>query len=174
MHHRNGLLGSGLHFFGRPLKAEALQQFEIAQHSLVVEGEPSLRGMSQRDVRQLARQRQREAPLVRQNINKAAADNDGVAYRKSFERRGHQHAAMRFDVELGRHDQIAGHGIENFLHRTGRRQQSALLKAREKILFRLALPQTLAFERRDVLTRVRILDRRSALDQNAGQFVNFL
>ena len=53
------------------------------------------------------RERQRKAPFVRQYVNEAAADNDGVADGKSFEGRCQQHTAMRLDFELGRHDQIA-------------------------------------------------------------------
>ena len=132
---------------------EALQQFGVAQHGLIVEGELRGRGLSQRDVRKFVGQHQRQAGFVRQNVNQAAADDDGVADRKGFERRGQQHAAVRFDVEFRRDDQVVDHRVEHVVHGPGRRQQTAFFQARQDVVFGLALPRTLAFERRKVLGR---------------------
>ena len=113
--------------------------------------------MPQRDVRQFARERQRQARFVRQHVDQAAADDDGVADREGLKGRGQQHAAMRLDVQLRRHDQVVDHGIENFIHRTRRRQKSAFFEARQQVLFGLPLPGPLAFERRNIFRRVLIL-----------------
>jgi len=90
-----------LHLIGRRIKAERPQQFEIAQHGLVVECKLSLCGVSQSDVRQLAREREGQAPFVRQNVDQATADDEVWPNGKSFKGRG-ERTRNAPDVKLRR------------------------------------------------------------------------
>ena len=130
--------------------------------------------MPQRDVRQLIGDHHRQARLIRQNIDQSAADDDRMPDRKRLNRRGQHHPAMRLHIQIRRHDQIIHHRVQHLVHRPCRGQQSPFFQTRQQIFFRLALPRTLAFERRRVLRRLLILHRRSALYQNAGQLVDLV
>ena len=101
-----------LRVLGRALEVEALQNFGIAQHGLVVERELRLGAMPQRDVGEFVRQHQRQAGFVGQNVDEPAADHDGVADRKRLQGRRQQHAAVRLDIQVRRHDQVVDDGVE--------------------------------------------------------------
>src|SRR2546429_2489228 len=86
----------------------------MLERVLIVEPQPAeerilrVDAVSQDDVAQFVRQYGRETGFVRQHINQPAAQHDAVPERERLERRGHQHAAAHFglDVEIIRDLQV--------------------------------------------------------------------
>ena len=81
---------------------------------------------------------------------------------------------MRFDIQVRRNNQVIDHGVEEIVHAPGRSQQATLFEPYHHVVFRLAFPDSLAFERREVLGDDMILDLRAGLDQDLGEFVEFV
>ena len=86
-----------------------------------------------------------ERGFVGQHIKQATADHDGVPDGERFQRRGEQYTAtdiaLQIDV-IGDH-QVVDHGQEDLIHVAGRRQQTDLLQALNRVIFSLALPHAL-------------------------------
>ena len=116
--------------------------------------------MSQRDVTQFVRHHHRQRGFVGQHIKQAAAHHDGVADGERFQRRGQQDARADFGVsmfEIVGDDQIVDDRLQNLVDFAFRRDQANLLQALDGVVFRLALPQTLALDRRRILGGVALI-----------------
>ena len=95
----------------------------------------------------------RQTGLIGQNVDQAAAQDDGVAQREGLERRSQQHAAadFRLNVEVVGDFEIVHHGFEHFVHIAAGRQQADALEAIRDVAFGLAVPGALRLNRGQVV-----------------------
>src|SRR6266849_1971893 len=159
LQHLDGFFVGGCFLFRNVLEAEVLIGTLIGEEHTVVESVLAAEVVSENDVRQFVREYSGQAGFVRQNVDHAPADHNGVAHAESLEWGSDQHAganrARQFDIvgDL----QIVDDGLQDFVQFAFRRHQSGALQTFENVVFGLLLPFTLRSERRSILRGGRIV-----------------
>ncbi len=124
---------------------------------------------------QFLRQHRGQAGFVRQHVEQAAAQDDGVADGEGFERAGQQNAAVNFrlDVEVVGDFQVVDDRLENLVHFSRGREQAGALQAVENVDFGLVLPFAFGFDGRTILLLVRslVLDRVGRFDRQFAELL---
>ena len=91
--------------------------------------------------------------FVGQHVNHAAAHHDGVANGERLQRRGQQHAAVHFglNIEIVGDHHVVDDGLQNLVDLAFGSEQANLLQAIDHVDFGLTFPGTLRFDGRGIL-----------------------
>ena len=155
----DSLLGSQFVVWIRVRHMDAFKGRFVREEKTVIECIASIDVVAQHDVRQLEGKDCSEVRLIRQHVDQALAENDGVANRQRFERGGKQDAAVNRigNLNVVADDDIVGHLFQDLVKVAGRRQQSCLHQAVEDVLLCLGNPLPLCLQRAEVRILVALI-----------------
>src|ERR1700722_9948635 len=113
----DGFLAGDLNLVRAVAEREVAERFDRAHVGGVIEAPLIGRGLGDDDVGKFLSQHGGQAGFIGKNVEQPAAENDGVAYGKRFERAGEQNAAMNFglDIEVVGNFQVVDDGLKDLV-----------------------------------------------------------
>src|ERR1700733_1697722 len=129
-------LVGGRFFLGNVTESKVVVGGFVREEHAIVEGKLAAQVMAKDDVRQFVRKHHREAGLVRKRVNQSAADDDGVAHAKGFERRSEHHTRANRAGQLNvvGDFQVADDRHQNLVNVAIRSEQAGILQAGDNVV----------------------------------------
>src|ERR1700739_1350594 len=117
---------SRLLLFWRMPETEVSERFLVIERQPIKESVLRIDAVTEYDVTELGCKSDCQGGFVREHVQQAAADNDGVAYSEGFERRCQEHAAANIwlYVQVISDFALVNHRFEDFIDLAWRSQQS--------------------------------------------------
>src|SRR5579883_11538 len=159
-------------FFGSPGKTEVTEGVLVVDQQLVEEGVLGIEAVAENDVGEFVGEDGRQAGFIGQNVNQAAAENDGVADSEGFQRGSHQDAAahLGIDVDIIGDLEVVDDGFEDLVDFALGGHQTDAFEAVNNVVFRLAVPGALGLNRGKVVGGLGVV-LHGSLDENLAELL---
>ena len=119
------------------LHVDAFEGRLIREEEAVIKGVLGIDVVPENDVRQLEGQYRDQRTFVRQGVDQALAENDGIADSNRFKRRRQHHPAVHVSskIDLVGNDQVVDFALEDLVIGAGSRHQAGLRQPIDHVLF---------------------------------------